>query len=225
MKAVIFDMDGLLIDSEPFWQSAEREVFGSLGIEVTEVHSSVTSRMTTREVTEYWFRLKPWEAISILDIEMKVIKRVGEHIGLHGKIMPGVMETLVYFKKAGYKIGLATNAPAILIPKVLKKLNIESYFDAVLSAESVAKGKPAPDIYVQMASDLSIDAARCIVFEDSKSGMAAAIAAGMTVVAVPARKQYDDVEFDAAHLKIGSLLDLTEDHIHDLNHRGYYNLK
>lgn len=225
MKAVIFDMDGLLIDSEPFWQSAEREVFGSLGIEVTEVHSSVTSRMTTREVTEYWFRFKPWKGISIPDIEMKVIKEVGELIGLHGKIMPGVMETLVYFRQAGYKIGLATNAPAVLIPKVLKKLNIESCFDAVLSAESVTKGKPAPDIYIQMASNLSVDAAQCIVFEDSKSGMAAALAAGMTVVAVPAGNQYDHAEFDAAHLKIGSLIDLTADQVQDLNHRQYHNLK
>ncbi len=216
IEAVIFDMDGLLIDSEPFWKSAEREVFGSLEIEVTEHHSSVTSRMTTKEVTEYWFDFKPWKDKSLAEVEQQVIDRVGELIGFQGKMMPGVEKTLAYFKKTGCKIGLATNSPHALIACVLKKLDIEQYFDAVLSAESVDKGKPRPDIYLKMSRILSVSPSRCLVFEDSKSGMAAAMAAGMTVVAVPESSQYGHIEFDAADLKISSLVDLHAGHIQQL---------
>ena len=216
-EAVIFDMDGLLIDSEPFWKIAEREIFGSLGIEVTEYHSTITSRMTTREVTEYWFSFKPWKNIGLADIEQQVISRVGELIDLHGQIMPGVERTLAYFKGSGSKIGLATNSPDILISRVLKKLKIESCFDAILSAEFVDKGKPSPDIYLKIAHILSVNPSRCIVFEDSKSGLSAAKAAGMFVVVVPENAQYHHIEFDSADLKLRSLLDLHEDHIRYFN--------
>lgn len=217
IEAIIFDMDGLLIDSEPFWKRAEREVFGSLGIDVTEDHSFITSRMTTKEVTEYWFSFKPWKNISLTDIEQQVINKVGELIDRYGQIMPGVERTLAYFKSSGYKIGLATNSPDILIPRVLKKLNINSYFDVTLSAEFVDKGKPSPDIYLKTAQILLVNPSQCIVFEDSKSGLAAAKAAGMFVAVVPEKAQYDHIEFDLADLKIGSFLDLHEDHIRHFN--------
>lgn len=218
IEAVLFDMDGLLIDSEPFWKTAEKEVFGSLGIEVTEYHANITSSMTTGEVTNYWFRLKPWKGIGLPEIEQRVIDRVGELIDLYGQVMPGVEKTLAYFKGVGYKIGLATNSQHILIFKVLEKLNIESYFDAILSSEFVDKGKPSPDIYIKIASILSVNPSRCIVFEDSSSGLTAAKAAGMFVVVIPEGTQYHHPKFDPADLKINSLLDLQEDHIEHFNH-------
>lgn len=212
IEAVIFDMDGLLIDSEPFWKTAEKEVFGSLGIEVNDQHTFLTSRMTTREVTEYWFAVKPWNGKSQAAVEQEVINRVGELIGLYGKSMPGVEGTLQYIKASGLKIGLATNSPHSLIPRVLEKLNIKRYFDAVLSADFVDQGKPSPEIYLKTASVLSVDPSRCIVFEDSSSGVSAAIAAGMTVIAVPAESLYTDSGFDRAHLKIQSLSYFSERH-------------
>ncbi|WP_158655618.1 hypothetical protein [Sphingobacterium sp. HMA12] len=87
VEAVIFDMDGLLIDAEPFWRIAEREVFGDLGIQVTDVHSSITSRMTTSEVTAYWYNFKPWEGKALAEIERHVIEKVGELIDKHGEII------------------------------------------------------------------------------------------------------------------------------------------
>ncbi len=217
IEAVIFDMDGVLIDSESFWKTAEKEVFGSVGIEVTEYHSSLTSSMTTKEVTEYWFSFKPWKNVSLEDIEQKVISRVGELIDLYGQIMPGVEKTLAYFKSSGHKIGLATNSPDILISRILKKLNIECYFDATLSAEFVDKGKPSPDIYLKIAHILSVNPSKCVVFEDSKSGLIAAQAAGMSVVVIPEKSQYHHIEFDAADLKISSLLALHGDKIQHFN--------
>jgi haloacid dehalogenase superfamily, subfamily IA, variant 3 with third motif having DD or ED len=216
IEAVIFDMDGLLIDSEPFWRKAEKEVFGTLDIAVTEEHSSITSRMTTGEVVGYYYNIQPWENKTPAEVEREVIERVGELIDQQGEIMPGVKKVLHHFMNYGCKIGLATNSPKILISTVLKKLAIESYFDVTLSADNVQSGKPSPEIYLQTASILSVNPAKCIVFEDSKSGIIAAIAAGMTVVAVSDKNQYSDKEFDQADLKIRNLLDLSEDHLESL---------
>lgn len=210
-------MDGTLINSEPYWKKAEREVFGAMGIEVTDDQSSITSRMTTKEVTEYWYRFKPWDDIGLEDVQQQVINRVGELIDLHGEQMKGVENVLTYFKNSGYKIGLATNSPDILISKVLKKLNIEQYFDTVISADLVAEGKPSPDIYFMAASCLLTDPVQCLVFEDSKSGVMAALKAGMAVIAIPDPDHYDDVGFTIADFKIRSLVDFNENHIHILN--------
>lgn len=217
IEAVIFDMDGLLIDSEPFWRIAEKEVFGNLGIEVTEELAIETSRMTTKEVTEYWYSHKPWEQKSLEEVEQAVIQRVGELIDNKGMMMPGVVELLQYFKQLGYKIGLATNSPNSLILKVLRKLDIEHYFDIAISSDFVDKGKPSPDIYIKIAFELDTIPSNCIVFEDSTSGIHAAIAAGMSVVAVPEKGKFNDAGFETADVKIKRLNDFCNRHIVLLN--------
>lgn len=216
-EAVIFDMDGLLIDSEPFWRAAEKEVFGNLGIEVTEDLAVETSRMTTREVTEYWYNHKPWKEKCLEEVEQAVINRVGELIHNNGRMMPGVIELLQYFKQLGYKIGLATNSPYSLVPKTLDKLQIERYFDITISSDFVEKGKPYPDIYLKTACELKVLASKCIVFEDSKSGILAALAAGMNVVAVPESGEFDNKKFDIANIKIRKLSDFCDKHMKMLN--------
>lgn len=220
IEAVIFDMDGLLIDSEPFWKIAEKEVFGSLGIEVTEELSIETSRMTTREVTEYWYNHKPWKEKSLEEVEQTVIRRVGILIDNSGVMMPGVVDLLEYFKQLGYKIGLATNSPYCLVPKVLRKLHIEHYFETTISSDFVDKGKPSPDIYIKTAFELNTMPSKCIVFEDSTSGIRAALAAGMSVVAVVSENgKFDDEGFDIANIKIRQLSDFCSKHIGLLNNR------
>ncbi|WP_343692090.1 hexitol phosphatase HxpB [Chitinophaga sp.] len=217
IEAVIFDMDGLLIDSEPFWRTAEKEVFGNLGIDVTEEEATVTSRMTTREVTEYWYRRKPWEKKTLEEVEDAVIQRVGELIDHGGVIMPGVIGLLQRFKQSGCKIGLATNSPDCLIPKVLRKLAIEHYFDVTISSDFVARGKPSPDIYIKAAFELATIPSNCIVFEDSKSGVRAAVAAGMSVVVVNRQVDFNEAGFEIADVKIRTLNDFGDDHIVLLN--------
>lgn len=212
-EAAIFDMDGLLIDSEPFWRDAEKEVFGSLGIEVTESLAYHTSRMTTKEVTSYWYNYKSWTNKSLEETEQAVIKKVGQFIDQFGVIMPGIQRTLRYFKNNGYKIGLATNSPIVLVWKILRKLNIEHYFDAISSSDSEHSGKPFPDVYLKTALKLNVDPAYCIAFEDSTYGIQAALAAGMKVIAVPAKGRFHDPGFKIASIKISCLNDFCEEHI------------
>ncbi len=180
-------MDGLLIDSEPYWASAEREVFGSLGIEISDSMAAVTAPMTTREVSEYWFRFSPWSGPTIAEVEQAVISRVGQFIGTHGSALPGVQRALESCARLGWRIALASNSPARLCELTLEKLGIASRFDAVISADHVIRGKPDPAIYVEAARRLGIPARECLAFEDSVTGVRAARAAGMGVVAVSSR--------------------------------------
>src|SRR6185295_8376466 len=89
--AVIFDMDGLLIDSEPFWKRAEREAFAEVGIHVTDEMSKVTAPMTTAEVAAHWYAFRPWQGRSTRDLEQSVVSRVRELVNAYGNALPGVI--------------------------------------------------------------------------------------------------------------------------------------
>ncbi len=183
MKAVIFDMDGVIVDSENLWKQAEYEVFTSLGVEVTEEHSEITKSMTTSDVTKFWYDKSPWKDQDLDTVEQSVISKVIELIESEECQISGVKDFIEKLKADNYKIGLATNSPSRIIPTVLRKLDIAHLFDTISSAEFEEKGKPDPAIYLKTAKKLNINPKDCIVIEDSYTGMLAAKNAGMTVVA------------------------------------------
>ncbi|MBJ7537921.1 hexitol phosphatase HxpB [Marinomonas transparens] len=207
MQAVIFDMDGLLIDSEPFWKQAERQVFSSLGVKVTPALAELTAAMTTRQVTEFWYEQQPWQNTSLADVEQQVIEQVKYLVETQGDAMAGVHDLLAHLQQSGIKIGLATNSPKTIIPSVFKRLEIGHYFQAYTSADEVAQGKPAPDVYKLTLEKLNANAQQCIAFEDSIGGIKAALAAGMQVIAVPHPDEFDHTKFDLASHKLKSLAD------------------
>ncbi|RQO32616.1 hexitol phosphatase HxpB [Taibaiella sp. KBW10] len=184
IEAVIFDMDGVLIDSVDLWQKAEAEIFSALGVQLSEEGCAQTSAMTTDEVTRFWHARFPWTGKSLEVVENEVIDYVGHLIQTEAQEIKGIHHLLAQVKQRGYKIGLATNAPYRLIPIVLNKLNISAYFDMVSSAEQEVKGKPDPAIYLNAAKMLHVAPANCLVFEDSYYGTLAAKNAGMKVVAL-----------------------------------------
>ncbi|MEM0575505.1 hexitol phosphatase HxpB [Flavobacterium polysaccharolyticum] len=199
-KAVIFDMDGVIIDSENLWKKAEKEVFTSLGVNVTHEDSELTKSMTTFEVTKFWFDKFPWEDKSTDIVEHMVISRVIELIDTEDCKINGIKEFIERLKAKNYKIGLATNSPYKIIPKVLQKFDIQHLFDTVSSAEFEDNGKPAPAIYLTTAEKLNVTTNNCIAIEDSYSGMLAAKNAGMTVVAFTNGNK--DLDFEIADYKI-----------------------
>lgn len=215
-NAVIFDMDGLLIDSEPFWKEAESHVFSSVGVVLCETMALRTATMTTKEVTEFWYGVSPWNGRSLKEIENSVIDRVESNVLINGSSMPGVEYILNYFCERNFKIGLSTNSPHRLIAAVLEKLNIRKYFQAVSSSEHEDKGKPSPDVYLKTAEKLSVYPGRCIAFEDSASGLRAATSANMKTIVVPHVNEYHNSEFVAAHIKLASLADFKECHLEQL---------
>ncbi|MDM1368886.1 hexitol phosphatase HxpB [Myroides marinus] len=210
ITTVLFDMDGVLIDSEGFWQQAEEEVFTSMGATWDEAIAIQTQGKTTRAVTELWYNLYPWEGKSIEEVEQMVIDRVDELISTEGEIKEGVIQTLEFLEERNIKIGLATNSPESLIVTVLKRLGIKKYFQTIVSSEHVEHGKPAPDVYLRAAHNLGSQSSECLVVEDSFTGVTAGKNAKMTVVAIPDAEQYNQERFDIADFKLNSMIFLNE---------------
>jgi len=189
-KVHIFDMDGLLINSEPFWRASEIEVFCDLGIPFTEEMCLKTVGMRIDEVVEYWQKDYPQlvdiESISNA-IEDGVIRRVKED----GAPLPGVMNALMLLKETHHLCALASSSKIRVIEAVLDKLEIREYFKVVHSAEFEKFGKPHPDVFLTAASKLGAQPQECIVYEDSRNGVKAGLAAGMYTICIP--EEYDEV--------------------------------
>jgi len=154
-----------------------------LGVEVTVELRRITQKMTTNEVTRFWFERNPWEGKGIEEVEIMMIDRVIELIELENCLIPGVVDTIKELKSRGVKLALATNSPYRIIPKVLNKMNIIKDFEIISSAEFEKKGKPEPYIYLSTLQKLNEKADNCIVIEDSNSGIIAANKAGIKVIA------------------------------------------
>lgn len=182
-EAVIFDMDGVVINSEHFWLQAENEIFSSLGVQLSHSDCLITQTMTTKEVTDFWFAKYPWDTVSLEEVEQMVIRRVVELIRTEDCFIENVKPFIEHLKKLNYKIGLATNSPESFISISLERTGLIDLFDAISSSEHEKQGKPNPAVYLTTAKKLNVSPEKCIVIEDSYHGMQAGKNAGMTVVA------------------------------------------
>jgi sugar-phosphatase len=176
-------MDGVIVDSEPLWKQAEKEVFSSLGVEVTEELCQITQHMKTDEVTQFWFDQHQWSQPPLNEVESLVVNKVISLIQHSNCIMPGLTSLVSRLKEAGFKLAIATNSPFSIIPHVLEKAGLTDCFDALLSSEFEERGKPHPDVYVTTLKQLGVSSNRCIAIEDSNSGILAAKRAGIKGIA------------------------------------------
>ncbi len=207
-QLVIFDMDGLLIDSEPFWKMAEKEVFGKLGVHLTDDLLRQVMGFRLSEVVTYWYNYKPWPNPNFIQTETDVLACVKQLILQHANALPGLFEVLEYCKQHQYKIALASSSAMELIDVVVDKLNIRHYFDVIWSAQYEAYGKPHPGIFLSVAKQLEINPTNCLVFEDAINGVIAAKAARMQCIAVPEEISFNDPRFAIADGKVPSLLNV-----------------
>lgn len=209
-QAVIFDMDGLLVNSEPFWQRAETEIFETVGVHLTHENCLETTGLPTKDVMKYWYERKPWTGKSIEQVEEEILNTTAEYLRQHAEAMSGVYEVLEFLKNKKLPIGLASASPMFMIEIVLEKLKIKQYFNFYHSATLEKRNKPFPDVYLAVAQKLGVEPQNCLVFEDSTNGIKAAKAAGCFVVAVPAEHEYEDEKFGIANQKIRSLAMVSE---------------
>ena len=215
-NTVIFDMDGLLIDSEPLWNEAADEIFKQYGIQISKEQYSTTTGMRIKEFVLYWFRVNKIPAENAAMAEEKIIQLVIEKVKTKGRPMQGIEHILNFFISRKYKIGLASSSPMSLIDVVIDKLGIRNYIHAVCSAANLQFGKPHPQVYLDCAAALNSDVHECICFEDSFNGLIAAKAAGMKCVVVPAPHDTGKARFSAADLKISSLNNFNDLLLHSL---------
>ena len=210
IHAAIFDMDGLLIDSEPLWEQAEREIIASLGVDVSR-HQELPETLGVRidVVVGLWFNLMPWSGPSCEEVTARVIKRVVELVEQQRPLKPGVLEALTLCKAQGLKIGLASASPLHMLEKVLEIFELRSYFDTLASAEQLPLSKPHPQVYLNAAAQLNISPLHCVALEDSVTGMIASKAARMRSIVVPITDSLSDPRWGLAEVKLSSLEQLT----------------
>lgn len=211
IEAAIFDMDGLLIDSEPFWAQAEHEVFAQLGADLTlAAHMPDTVGLRIDQVIELWYKASPWEGVSQQEAKDRMVARVVQLIEDKKPLLPGVEHALSLCQSLGLKIALASASPDFMLERVLELFNLRHYFSAVVSAAELPYSKPHPEVYLNAAKALNVDPINCVSLEDSRNGMIACKAARMRSIVVPAKEQFDEKFWGLADIKIASLTDLTK---------------
>ena len=217
IRAVIFDMDGVLIDSEPFWQESEIDAFGRAGLALTREMCLETMGLRVDEVVEYWRRRRDFGETQAGALEDSIIGGVVERILSRGEAKEGAAEAPEFFRGRGVRVALASSSASRLIRAVTERLGLLDTFECVYSAEEEEYGKPHPGVYLTTARRLGVSPAECLAIEDSLNGVLAAKAARMKCVAVPEPAQRRDPRFSIADLVLDSLADLNEEVWQGLN--------
>ncbi|MEA9391066.1 hexitol phosphatase HxpB [Acerihabitans sp. TG2] len=213
-QAVIFDMDGLLIDSEPLWHQAELDVFRSLGKDPS-THGLISDTLGMRidQVVQLWYQLSPWSGETLEAVTQRIIARAVTLVDEHRPLLPGVEQALERVKESGLKIGLASASPLFMLEKVLEMFELRHFFDHIESAEHLPYSKPHPEVYLLAAAHLDVPADRCITLEDSVNGMIATKAARMRSIVVPDAAYREDPRWVLADVKLDSLLEFSVEHL------------
>jgi HAD superfamily hydrolase (TIGR01509 family) len=202
--AVIFDNDGLLLDTESVWTRAEEDLFERRGIAFTPADKRElvgTSAKVAGEVLERRLGESGRAGELIEELNALVVAELEHGV----EAMVGARELLGDLKQRGTPIGLVSNSPLVFVQRSLELVGFEAHFDVVLSAHEVAAPKPAPDPYLEACKRLGVEPGPSVIaLEDSPTGVAAARAAGLTVIGVPS---VDGVALEEAHHLADSLRD------------------
>lgn len=213
IKAVIFDMDGVLIDSEPFWQAAEMAVFKGVGLHLTQEDCHKTMGLRIDQLVAYWAHQAPQLTFNRQQVIDDILDHVIQHIAEQGEAKPGVLHALEMISRAGLPIGLASSSPERLIQAILHRLGIRPYFTITHSAEHESHGKPHPAVYLSTAQRMGVLPPYCLAIEDSFNGLLAAKAATMKAIIIPDPSLQQDPRLAIADYKLDSLSELSALHL------------
>ena len=208
IDAVIFDLDGVLIDSEPSWDDVRHRFVdthgGSWPVDGQRQMMGMSTKEWARFIHEDMHVTLPAD-----EIASSVVDEMVARFGQAPALFPGAVGT-VHRLARHWPLGLASSAPERLIAAVLSASGLGDSFQVAVSTEAVARGKPAPDVYLAVAHELHVPPGRCAAIEDSTNGLKAARAAGMRVIAIPNRAYPPDPDqLASADAVLSSLHDLT----------------
>jgi HAD superfamily hydrolase (TIGR01509 family) len=212
---VIFDLDGVLLDSEGVWNAARKQVAQEHGGRWPPDAQRTMMGMSSTEWSSYMHE-ELGVSLSPEEISAAVVSRLEELYREHLPLLPGARETVTTF--AGlWTLGLASSANRPIIDLVLDLAGLTKCFAATVSSEEVARGKPAPDVYLEAARRIGVAPSACAAVEDSANGIRSGVAAGMAVIAVPNREFPPSQDALAlADDVVDSLLELTPERIRRL---------
>ena len=205
INTVLFDMDGLLLDTEPLWGISMLRIAEKHNIPITRERFKETTGLRIYEVTDHWAIHYPWPVSTAKEVADEILEDIIESSKQHATILKGVEHTLQLLRRNQYKIGLASSSPKHMIDALVDHFGLTHYFDRITSADVVELGKPHPAVFLQSAAELGSTPNECVVLEDSVNGMIAGKAARMKVIVVPDDLHYDDPRFSLADVKLRSL--------------------
>jgi sugar-phosphatase len=220
--AAIFDMDGLLVDSEPIWHEVEIDVFGRHGVPLTVERCLETKGMFLGDAVEHWYARYPWTGASRQAVAAAIVEAMAKRLDGAVELKPGASHALDFCARRGARLAVASSSPRRLIDAVVRRFGLAERFAVVHSGEDEVMGKPDPAIFLTTSRLLDVAPDACVVFEDSAAGVLAAKGAGMACVAVPERDHSDgsgagadsraalDAALRRADVVLGSLLELDD---------------
>lgn len=211
IRAAIFDMDGLLVDSEPLWTHAEIKAFKTVGILLDEEKCAETVGQGLEEVVRFRYAQQPWSGPSLEEVGLLIHRYMLELLEAEGKPMPGALEAVEFFKDKGLKLGLATSSDRGLIDAALGALDLKTTFDHLQSGSELEFGKPHPMVYLVTAEKLKVPPTECLALEDSIPGLISAKAAKMKAIAVPEPRLFGDPRFSIADVTLRTLEELNDE--------------
>jgi sugar-phosphatase len=185
--AAIFDMDGLLVDSEPIWHEVEIDVFGRHGVPLTVERCLETKGMFLGDAVEHWYARYPWTGASRQAVAAAIVEAMAKRLDGAVELKPGASHALDFCARRGARLAVASSSPRRLIDAVVRRFGLAERFAVVHSGEDEVMGKPDPAIFLTTSRLLDVAPDACVVFEDSAAGVLAAKGAGMACVAVPER--------------------------------------
>ncbi|QDT11135.1 hexitol phosphatase HxpB [Planctomycetes bacterium K23_9] len=216
IQAAVFDMDGLMIDSQPYWQDAQLEVMQNLGVPITRQDTIETTGMRVDEIVQSYFAKTPWESISTDQVCQRIVHRVVDLVQEHKPIMPGLHHAIETCQQLGLQLGLASSSPMSLIRATIDSFDLHGIFEVQVSGAELKRSKPHPEVYLNACDALGVPPARCVALEDSFVGLLAAKSAEMKAIIVPEASAFAEPRFVISDKKLSSLGELTVDLLESL---------
>lgn len=210
IEAVIFDMDGLMIDSEPLWHEAEIEGFARHGIHITKADCLQGQGMRIDTIVSQWLAQKGENGISAEALTNEIVQNVIALVKQRGAALPGVCHALDFFRARGVTLALASSSYMSLIETTLERLGVGDYFTVIHSAQFEPYGKPHPGVFITTAQKLAVSPRTCLVLEDSINGIVAAKAAEMKCLTIPDSSLHGDKRLGIADVVLTSLEAIDE---------------
>ncbi len=211
-EAVLFDMDGTLVDSEVVWEAAERAMFEELNI---NFNFEVREQVIGMRLDAFFQKLKEIFNLTqtVPDLSSDLTRRVLELLPTQTVAKPGAVEILQYVSELGIPYAIASSSPMSVIEAVVLSQEWHDVIKHLYTADDVAHGKPSPDVYLHAAQRLGVDPVRCVAIEDSVNGAKAAVAAGMTCYAVP---DYHTLDYDTKRARFADVTPLVFASLHEV---------
>ena len=215
IKAVIFDMDGVMIDSEPLWEKTERILLARRDIEYSPTYRDQIVGLNQNDSGKLLidtFELK--ETVEdIISERVEILTAIYEE---ELEVVLDLIPLLDNLRDNKFKLAVASSSPLRVINFVLDMFSLQEYFPVVVSGECTENGKPHPDIYLHTAKRLEVEPSECVAIEDSINGVKSAKAAGMYCIAVP-DKRLSQIEFQNADIIVPNLNRINSDSINSFD--------